>query len=285
MNRIRSVSIGLVTGTALLLSLGGTLEAQNTAKAGGTGGTSYNIKCQDGFVLVGLRVTYGSWIDWIKGFCQSIDIGNGSWMDSGMLDGVGGSGLGTTKAFLCPSGYAVKGFRGKAGWYVNSMILTCRKLGPSARTQSESKDLEKAGGSDGTAYGPHACGDAKPAIGMYGKAGQYIDSFGLICGYLMPTVPSLVAPSSGVDVTTKRPTFDWDAAARITKPYQICINLSSGAGCSISGTIKATINPPTTQWTPSSDLPFTRGDVVYWRIEACNDNGCKSTSKSFRFMP
>ena len=111
---------------------------------------------------------------------------------------------------------------------------------------------------------------------------MYVDRIGLVCGYILPATPVLLAPASG-DVITRRPVFDWDDNLRINKPYRICLNLSSGAGCSISGTVRADVDE--SKWTPATDLPFTRGDLVYWRVEACNDNGCRHASRSFRFMP
>jgi hypothetical protein len=87
------------------------------------------------------------------------------------------------------------------------------------------------------------------------------------------------------DVTTKRPTFRWDHTLRTNEGYRICINLSSNAACSIGGTIAANIAGHTNSWTPAQDLPYNRGDVVYFRIGACNTNDCKWTLSSFRFMP
>jgi len=286
--RMRRRTNALLITTLLWVSgAGSALQAQNTATIGGAGGLSYSLKCPESQVLVGVGVIYGQWLDKVTGHCKPVDLNDGSTGSTVSLTSsvgkyhVGGNGT----SAVCPSGYAVKGFKGNAGWYVHQITLICRKLGASARTQAESEQLRSIGAGGGTTSGPYSCGESKTAIGIQGKAGEYIDSFGLICGYLMPSTPVLVAPSNGIDLTTRMPTFDWDVASRITKPYNLCINLSPGAACSISGTIKASISAPTTQWITAANLPFARGDVVYWRIEACNDNGCRSASRSFRFMP
>jgi hypothetical protein len=265
---------------------GPALRAQNTPTGGGTGGTSYNLRCTESQVLVGISVQSGQWIDQISVKCRTVNLSDGSTGDFKWIGLVGGNLAPSTHALAeCPSGFAVKSFEGRGGLYVNYLILSCKKLGPSARTQGTSQETGSLGSWGGVKFGPYTCGDAKPARGIQGRAGLYIDSFGLSCGYIMPATPLLVAPLTGASVTNKRPTFDWDPVERITKPYNLCINVSPGADCSISATLKASIDAPATQWTPRTDLPFARGDVVYWKIEACNDNGCRNATRSFRFMP
>jgi len=282
----RSVLLGLSFASFSIT----TATAQNTSSAGGSGGTSFSYKCPEGMVLVMIRGYAGQWIDQIEGICRQPDIATGSWSTATGGTGIGPAGanhVGTaSREAKCDPGYAMKEFNGSAGWYVHSISSTCYKLGASARTGTTTKyGGQMYGGSQATPYGPYKCPDSKPAIGIFGRAATYVDRFGLICGYIMPSTPVLISPASGTDVTTKRPTFDWDDARFITKSYKICINTSAGASCSQSGTISATTNTTTTQWAPTTDLPYTRGDIVYWRVEACNDSGCTPKSGSFRFMP
>jgi hypothetical protein len=173
--------------------------------------------------------------------------------------------------------------------YMNRIELKCYKLGAGARTTSQidtqGASVGQSSDAGGSQFGPYTCDENKSAIGIRGKAGEYVDSFGLICGYIMPTAPVLLTPVNATDVTAKRPTFDWDPASRITQPYKVCMNLTSTAGCAISGTLTASVSKSNSAWTPTADLPFQRGDVVYWRVEACNENGCKNAVKSFRYMP
>jgi hypothetical protein len=282
----RKVRVRLAVSLALILGSAGALEAQNTFTIGGSGGTSYTLACKDDEVLVGIRTASGSWIDRISAVCARASLACCGWSNAYTTENAGKEHLGNTyDGRVCPAGYAVKSFHGTAGWYTNSISLTCHKLGSGARTQSTSSRLSSIGNVNGSVLGPHTCGEAKPARGIRGKAGEYVDSFGLTCGYILPTVPVLLVPVNGSDVTTKRPLFDWDPIDRIQGMIKVCLNLSTSAECSISGTVKAEVHPLTTSWRPSEDLPFTRGDKVYWRVEACNDNGCKHTVRSFRFMP
>lgn len=274
----------LVTMT-LLSGISSILPAQRTTAIGGSGGTEFDAKCPEGEVLVGLIWYSGSWLDQLKGTCGRPNLSTGSWSEGGRTPTAGTQPLGIGTWTTCAGGYAIKGFKGYAGWYVNSLNLNCEKLGAGARTAGSSTALRIIGASGGTSRGPYSCPEAKPAIGFWGRAEKWIDRFGLICGYIMPDVPALLLPAHKAEVISKRPTFTWSPTARITKPYNICMNLTSTAACAISGTLTAQTTK--TDWTPTADLPFNRGDLVYWRVEACNDNGCKNsaTPRSFRFLP
>ena len=284
----------IVTGLALIMSAtGGSLSAQSTPTFGGPGGTSYKLMCPEGYILMMVSAKYGQWLDRVGGWCYQVNLNTGAWLtDVSQQTSTNPSKAGTenvlngTNDAKCPFGYAVKSVSVGYGSFVHGVSVVCNKLGSGGRTGSTTSSSDFAGATGGpNQSGSHSCPDAQPAIGIYGKAGTYVDSFGLVCGYIMPGPPALLTPSSGSDVTNKRPTLDWDPAPRINKPYKVCLNLSPGADCAISGTVRAEVPNSTTKWTPSTDLPFTRGDMVYWRIEACNDNGCKSANRSFRFMP
>jgi hypothetical protein len=159
--------------------------AQNTPTVGGTGGTAFSLRCRTGDVLVGLEVFGGGWIDWIVADCAAPG-GDGSWQMSRLGVAAGSAGAMhppfTRWQPLCPEGYAVRGFHGTAGIYLNSISLKCYKLTSPNTTSSTLRTTATAGGSGGTAYGTPTCSGNKPAVGVRGKAGQYIDSFGLICG-------------------------------------------------------------------------------------------------------
>ena len=264
-------------------------HAQNTTAIGGYGGTAFTATCPDGQVLIGLSVWKGSWLDSVTGVCAKVSIANGSWSTTTSMAEYGTMPMNTNPANKqyrpCASGYAIKGYKGTAATYVHGITLRCERLGSSARTIGDATFLASMGGPGGNAYSPYTCPDAKPAIGIYGRAGTYVDRFGLVCGYIMPTTPVLTAPPNGVQVTAPRPRFDWDAADRMTHPYRICINVVPIVTCSISGGITAAVPIGTTDWTPAYDLPYLRGAVVHWRVEACNENGCKAATKKFQFVP
>jgi hypothetical protein len=175
---------------ATALSLLGMLAAspaaaQNTATVGGTGGNAYSLRCAAGQVLAGIDVFGGGWIDWIVANCVTPG-GDGSWQLQWLGVAAGSAGVMhppyTHWQPQCPEGYAVRGFQGTAGIYLNSISLRCYKLTSPSTTNSTMRSTGTAGGSGGTAYGTLTCSGSKPAVGVRGKAGQYIDSFGLICG-------------------------------------------------------------------------------------------------------
>lgn len=287
MRVVRLSARALLLSVVVAASASNVVRAQSTATRGGTGGTSYNQNCPTGHVLTGLKVQYGQWLDQIIGKCRAVKIRTGETSGLVLLTQVGKPhAFNSTKEIDCPTNYAVKSFKGTAGSYVHSLVLICKKLEASGRTGPTSASEISVGPSGtGTAFGSIACDEAKPAKGIQGKAGEYIDSFGLRCGYIMPSAVVLLTPANGAEVTMKVPLFSWDPISFLNKDIRLCMNLSVGATCSISGTYRRGFGWSTTDWRPSTDLPFARGDVVYWRIEACNDNGCTSASRSFRFMP
>jgi hypothetical protein len=270
---------------ALLVVLGHVpMAAQNTPTAGGSGGSSYLLACEPDDVLVGLWAYGGGWIDRVRGICSTPNLGDGRWWSAEVVPTKATAGvlplLFTPWTLLCPDGYAVKGFRGTAGIYVNSIVLNCAKLGPAARTGSETKSTSMAGATGGTAYGPYVCGEEKPAIGLRGKSGQYIDSMGLVCGYLMPAAPALTVPVSGAEVPGRRPTFDWESAAR-ARTYTVCLSFAPVGPCAVSAS-----SGSSTSWTSATDLPLPPGAVVYWKVSGCNANGCTaSATRSYRSLP
>ena len=274
----------VLAGSLLLIGLSGAGMAQNTSTFGGSGGTAFTKKCPEGQVVTVVDARFGLWLDGIRIFCQRVNFSDGSWIGTHSLAGSAGAPNSGNSAGNrdCPTGYVIKTISGGYGSYVHGVKFTCARMGSSARTTSTTKTLDLLGREGPQAGGPYSCPESKPAIGITGRAGMYVDRIGLVCGYILPATPVLLAPASG-DVITRRPVFDWDDNLRINKPYRICLNLSSGAGCSISGTVRADVDE--SKWTPATDLPFTRGDLVYWRVEACNDNGCRHASRSFRFMP
>lgn len=257
----------------------------NTTTVGGRGGTSYSIRCKPHEIMYGLRVYSGWWIDRVTPMCAAgTNIMAGGW-DFSYTHSVsaGKSHIGNSeKTAACAQGYAVRSFKANAGDYVNSLVITCVKLGKSWRATNTTTALPLVGASGGTSYPARTCSESMPAVGIHGKAGEYVDRFGLICGYILPSRPVLQAPINGLRVSTKRPTFYYkDGPGTADLWNTICINLISTADCSGPNTVKATLDFMTNSWTPTEDLPFNRSEKVYWSVNACNDSGCKSSVGNF----
>jgi hypothetical protein len=282
----RLLLAGIVLGGPLWFAFALDAHAQNTAAVGGRGGTSFSIRCPADKILTGIKVDAGMWVDRITPSCAfPTSIADGGWDVNGYLSKSAGKWhLGNREQRAgCSQGYAVKGFTVKSGNYVDSIAVSCAKLGRSWRTTSTTKTLSAVGGGGGTSQPAKACSGDMLAVGIHGKAGEYVDSFGLICGSIMPVAPVPQAPVSGLRVSTLRPTFYWTPAKKALGKYTLCVNLTAGAPCSAPGTFKTEVDSMSTSWTPPADLPFRRGERVYWGMSACNDNGCRS--KSAYFIP
>ena len=279
---VRRVGVGILGVLGCTLAGSGAAAGQNTPYRGGTGGSEFNAPCPEGTVLTGIGYSYGQWINRLNGMCRSVDMKTGETGSTIKYTTAYGTTGAVTNSKECPRGHAIHSFQGKAGWYVHQLTLICHKLGSSGRTGTTNEEFY-IGPGGAEPFSKTSCAEAKPGTGIAGRYGTYIDAFGLKCGYIMPSNVVLTVPANNTDITTRRPTFDWDPSTWINMPYKICLNLSAGAGCSISGTVKADVTD--SKWIPGTDLPFTRGDLVYWRVEACNDNGCKNAVRAFRYMP
>jgi len=280
----------LLVAAAWGLGLAPLLAAQDSKIVGGSGGTRYLIRCPVGSIVTGLRISSGAWIDRITPFCAQVkDVLTGSW-DWNKNYPVGGAGkehLGnTTRDYKCAQREVLKGFRGTAGNYVNSLILQCYTLGRSWGTWSfESRALAKAGGSGGTSFDTQRCGGAMPAVGIQGRAGAFVDAFGLVCEYILPIAPTPKSPVQGAWIRDNpRPTFYWSGGAH-EKSLTICLNRTTGAPCSAPGTLQFQLTDLlSNSWTPAENLPYL-GNPVYWSLNACNDNGCRVRGSYFNYTP
>ena len=254
--------------------------SQNTGVYGGSGGTSYVIRCTPYEILVGIGVNAGLWIDRISLWCaEPGSVMTGGYDVSGAATlSAGKAHFGTSekRAGCGGSPNAVKGLRLTAGQYVNTIALKCAKLGRSWRTDYTMTDVAPIGGVPGPNAATRTCGGQMVAVGIHGRAGEYVDAIGLLCGYVLPSKPVPQGPINGLNVTTKRPTFYWSGGQHDLGKNTICLNTVASADCAAPGTVKAEIEYNLSSWTPTEDLPFQRGTRVYWSINACNDNGCRS---------
>jgi len=144
-----------------------------TPTAGGTGGAPFYDYCSTagGSFLTGFHLKSGGYVDNINGICDS----------NGWLPPHGGSGGPVETIQSCPSGYVVFGLTGKAGGYVDQLTTVC--VNRSNASQSWTWPGH-AGGTGGRAYSISCFpqdGIFTAAIGLFGRAGGYVDQIGLIC--------------------------------------------------------------------------------------------------------
>ncbi|GIX46731.1 MAG: hypothetical protein KatS3mg131_0942 [Candidatus Tectimicrobiota bacterium] len=151
-----------------------------TGLVGGNGGRDFERSCAAGEVLVGLKGRSGWWLDQVQVQCVRID-GQGRWSSGVVTRGSAGGNGGNPFTRTCSSGYAVVGFDGKAGSYVDRLELRCRKLTGASSTSGSEVALAAVGGNGGRDFSAKRCPSSRPAVGIYGRSGSYVDAFGLVC--------------------------------------------------------------------------------------------------------
>ncbi len=156
---------------------------QKTTAFGGTGGSSFSRRCPDGKVLTGLRVKSGLWIDAVGLICRPV-LANGS-LGSQSSDGpmAGGSG-GTIIDHACPAGMVI--VRVQVDWddLVGDLRPNCRDWNPSTRQWGGPGgiNLQALTKPPSGHHDDVWCESARqPAAGIHGRAGSYLDAFGIYC--------------------------------------------------------------------------------------------------------
>jgi hypothetical protein len=198
-NRILQVSYEIQEGfsdppTPSILSLGPT---SNTVTAGGGGGSPSKQQCPEGEVLIGLEGSWGpSFVNTLQGVCgKPVALEDGG--NAEYVEFAGGATLPTrgvlgTSRFTktCPAGYAVNGFSGRSGTYLDAIELHCGQLqvtGDRANAEITLVNQGPAhppglkGGPGGTPFGPVTCPEGGVATGLNLRSDAWIDRMGLVC--------------------------------------------------------------------------------------------------------
>ncbi len=148
---------------------------------GGSGGSSYDIRCAANEALVGLYGGAGTVVDRVGPLCVAID-GNGNWVGTPTQRGTAGGGGGEPYERVCANGTAVVGFSGRSGSLIDGITLQCARLQPDGYTDVYNRTaLTAVGGSGGSAQAERVCPSNLPAAGIRGRAGGLVDAFGLTC--------------------------------------------------------------------------------------------------------
>lgn len=93
---------------------------------GGTGGTAQRLVCPAGQAMVGVRGRHGLVLDRIEVACRPFGRDRGTHGSTTWIGPVGGSGGGSSYAFLCPPPHAVFDLGGDVtGSYVSGLQLIC----------------------------------------------------------------------------------------------------------------------------------------------------------------
>ena len=148
---------------------------------GGSGGVDFAIGCNASEALVGI---YGhkdsTLLRRIGGRCVGVDSA-GRWIGEPVDRTAVGSTTGTSFRFLCPTNYAISGFKARTSTSINALRFECRALTPSGQVSGSGQYLSWAGGSGGNTTDRLRCASGNPGFALGGRAGGEIDATKLVC--------------------------------------------------------------------------------------------------------
>ena len=204
----------LATVAMTIASLTAPAHAQNGEIYGGGGGRYFEHRCGPGRVLVGLRASVGVLIDNIQAICARVD-GAGNFTSATVDGPIFGGNRPQDQHVECPQGFAVASTAvglNDDHPQVGAIALTCTELANRQNGGSRGIEIRGSGNLEGydsgfafvnaTPGGPGGfpqC-DTGYAVGIRGRAEQYLDAFGLICG----AAAAYVDPNAGHTLGKRR---------------------------------------------------------------------------------
>ncbi len=220
-----------------------------TAAIGGAGGGPFQLACEAGEVLVGVRGSTATYVHQVGPRCVTVNQ-SGQWIGSPIDRGITGTAGSTAYTKTCPVNSAISGFRGRSSQYVNQLDFECRALTSNGKLTGTGAFLGAVGPETGTAVGPYRCESENPAFALYGRSGSWMDNFGIQCRQGTATVvnnpPSLANPGSqsstlGANVDVPVTASDPDAQAlsftATGLPPGLIVNASTGRITGVPSTL------------------------------------------------
>lgn len=223
--RARQCFFALLFLVASLCTTSTTGQATDTQIKGPLTGQSFRAGCPRGSYLVGFSGRAGNWIDQIAPVCAPVSLDKKTFGGRSVGPIVGTSTGGSPQQSTCQSDAALTYFTfwwivGDDGQkkFVEGINGSCFKTSgePSLYTAFGHYEPGKAfdvflksrpDPDDST------CPRNEFATGFHGRAGQFINALGLICGPLVPLNPGALPASQAASITTAKPT-----APTITSP-------------------------------------------------------------------
>ncbi len=168
-----------------------------TDAIGGSGGGTYDLRCNAGEALVGIYGRGGGMIDQVGALCVTPSASYESWQGEPVRRGSAGGNGGGDFVRQCPSGSYVSGFSGRAGGLVDQIQIECaRPLAAGILDSRNATRLESVGGGGGNQQSSRICPSNLPANGIFGRGGSRIDAFGLLCQDQVSTTSNATLPTN-----------------------------------------------------------------------------------------
>jgi hypothetical protein len=209
-----------------LVALGSVVApAQEHPIQGGPGGTPFRQQCGEQEYLVGFEARGASWVDAVRVLCAPWVRNTRTLGPAVAPSGFAGGSGGTLRAVRCPSGaqavstisFYLTGSRGTLSVddarLVTGFYFACGNLNPPHQRSPQNHEILSAShflasapsgpfttGRDVEMLSPQSCPAGTLATGLHGRAGEYVDALGLICG----AAPTPVAAMGQSTRTTGR---------------------------------------------------------------------------------
>lgn len=211
-------SMLFLAGCVYLPTLAG---ATDTPPIGGPGGIPFRAECPKGSYLVGLAGRTGAWVDQIAPICAPWLSDKGVFGATSIGQPHGASRGGKPRQSSC-LGSGIN-HRVLQAWivttlrsdnrFIESIKGHCISAVPPAATATvyfgplpSEPDPLSSGARFSADYGPQSCPAGEFAVGFYGRAGQFVDAVGLVCGPLTTTRPGTATLSQSKNLSSAFPT-------------------------------------------------------------------------------
>jgi hypothetical protein len=227
----------LVVLALLIVQMSPSTQAKTSLSGtlGGGGGTPFSSYCGPNAYLTSIDVRSGAWIDGIYARCGVLGADALSFVSGTYPSYVGGTGGGPATVSLgCPNNNQVVSWlevevvRRGGATYVSNLWIDCLRIVPPGDRPGSTGPRRGENLADASyeRAGFLKCPEGRWAVGLYGTAGIYIDSIGLICD----TAPGVVDQLIEVQPCAfcKKQVF---AAPTINgTAVDLCLNWGTGCG-------------------------------------------------------
>ena len=120
------------------------IELDYTAVVGGAGGAPFQLSCNADETLVGIFGNADTTrVNRVGLQCVQVDQG-GRWIGNPVNRGATGGATGTAYTKTCPRDFAISGYRGRSGTFVDQLDFQCRALTPAGKVGGTAQYLARS---------------------------------------------------------------------------------------------------------------------------------------------